>query len=201
MGEPVSVNVVALDPVLEAGTTSALFSCPDITVVVPGEPAWVTVVIVDDVSDEILDLVRATRAKPHRPEVVLVAAELAAAAALHAIAAGARGLLRRRDASPDRLVHAVLAAASGDCIVPPDMLDGLLEHGAVARDPALAAVLTERERAVLRMVAEGHETGDIARALCYSPRTVTSVLHDITHRYRLRNRAHAVAYALRAGLL
>jgi DNA-binding NarL/FixJ family response regulator len=54
---------------------------------------------------------------------------------------------------------------------------------------------------VLSMVADGQETDDIARALCYSSRTVTGVVHDITQRYRLRNRAHAVAYALRTGLL
>jgi len=54
---------------------------------------------------------------------------------------------------------------------------------------------------VLRLVADGRETGEIARELCYSTRTVVSVVHDITNRFRLRNRAHAVAYALRAGLL
>lgn len=64
-----------------------------------------------------------------------------------------------------------------------------------------AAGLSERERAVLRLVAEGRETGEIARELCYSPRTVTTVVHDVTQRFRLRNRAHAVAYTLRAGLL
>ena len=51
------------------------------------------------------------------------------------------------------------------------------------------------------MVADGHETSEIAQRLCYSPRTVTTVVHDITQRFRLRNRAHAVAYALRTGLL
>ena len=54
---------------------------------------------------------------------------------------------------------------------------------------------------MLRMVADGHETVEIARALAYSPRTVTSIVHDITHRLRLRNRAHAVAFALREGLI
>ncbi|CAM3845291.1 response regulator transcription factor [Kibdelosporangium persicum] len=201
MGEPVSVNVMALDPVLEAGTTSALNSCPDVAVAMPRDAAAVTVVIVDDVGGEVLDLVRATRAAAHRPEVVLVATDVAPAEALHAIAAGARGLLRRREAGAARLTRAVLAAASGDCTVSPDMLDGLLEHGTSARSSARTTNLSERERAVLTMVADGHETDEIAKALCYSARTVTSVVHDITHRYRLRNRAHAVAYALRAGLL
>uniref|UniRef100_UPI0015861C46 response regulator transcription factor n=1 Tax=Streptomyces sp. TRM64462 TaxID=2741726 RepID=UPI0015861C46 len=63
------------------------------------------------------------------------------------------------------------------------------------------ASLDDRERSVLRLVADGHETNEIAKRLCYSPRTVTTVVHDITQRFRLRNRAHAVAYALRTGLL
>lgn len=201
MGESVTVNVVALDPVLEAGTISALRSCPDISLVLSGEPGWVSVVIVDSVGEEVLDMVRAIRAAEHRPEVVLAAVDLAPAEALQAIAAGVRGLLRRREVSPARLAHVVMAAAGGDCIVPPDMLESLIEYGTAARSSSQASSLTDRERAVLTMVADGYETGDIARALCYSPRTVTSVIHDIRHRYRLRNRAQAVAYALRAGLL
>jgi DNA-binding NarL/FixJ family response regulator len=207
MGEPVRVNVVAMDPMLEAGATSVLQCCPDIALVLPDEAAQVTVVIVDEVGPQALDVVRTTRNATDRPEVVLVATDLAPAEGQHAIAAGARGLLRRREASASRLARTVLAAASRDCTVPPDMLDRLLEHGAGTRAAVMtqahwkAAGLSERERAVLSMVADGHETVVIARELCYSTRTVTSVLHDITQRFRLRNRAHAVAYALRAGLL
>ncbi|MFD9356156.1 response regulator transcription factor [Streptomyces sp. NPDC060031] len=209
MGEPVRVSIAALDPVLEAGTRSTLLSNGDVTVILPGEQAEVAVVIVDRVTEQVLDIVRATRSAAHRPEIVLVATDLTPAEAMHAIAAGARGLLRRSEASPDRLARTVLAAAGGDCTVPPGLLDGLLEQGVGVRaTPADAAParwagsgLNDRERAVLRLVAEGRETGEIARELSYSPRTVTTVVHDITQRFRLRNRAHAVAYALRAGLL
>ncbi len=203
----VRVNVVALDPLLEAGATSALRGCPEVTVVLPDEAAEVTVVIVDRVTDQVLDTLRRTRNAGHRPDAVLVATDLVAAEALHAITAGARGLLRRYEASAARLARMVLAAASGDCTVPPDMLDDLLEQGvgghasAGARAGLAGTGLNERERAVLRLVAEGRDTDEIARALSYSARTVTSVLHDVTNRFRLRNRAHAVAYALRAGLL
>jgi DNA-binding NarL/FixJ family response regulator len=54
---------------------------------------------------------------------------------------------------------------------------------------------------VLRLVAEGHDTSEIADQLCYSERTVKNVLHDITTRLQLRNRTHAVAYAVREGLI
>jgi DNA-binding NarL/FixJ family response regulator len=199
-------SVIATDPLLEAGATSVLRSCPGLAVLAPGEAAQVTVVIADGLSHQVLDVVRTVRNATHAPEVVLVAIDLAPAEALHAIVAGVRGLLRRREVSADRLAQAVLAAACGDCTVPPDVLDRLLEQGAGSRpadeqDVRTADGLSDRECAVLRLVAVGHDTRQIARELCYSTRTVTSIVQDITRRFRLRNRAHAVAYALRAGLL
>ncbi|MEU9179048.1 LuxR C-terminal-related transcriptional regulator [Streptomyces sp. NPDC048550] len=211
MGVPVPVDVIAFDPVLEAGTKSTLFACPELCLTAPGGAPRVVVMTVDQVGRPELDVLRTVRDAPVRPDVVLVAGELAPDGALHAIAAGARGLLRRREADVNRLSRAVLAASRGDCTLPPDLLDRLLERsGAGGRagsgsdggtDPWAAAGLSDRERSVLRLVADGHETNEIAKQLCYSPRTVTSVVHDITQRFRLRNRAHAVAYALRVGLL
>ncbi|MFJ4919548.1 LuxR C-terminal-related transcriptional regulator [Streptomyces sp. NPDC088725] len=206
MGEPVPVSVVALDPVLEAGIKSTLYACPDVSLTPPGGEPRVVVMIVDRVTGQELDALRATRSTPARPDVVLVAGELGAGEAMHALAAGARGLLRRREADAARLARAVLAAARSDCTLPPDLLDRLLEHsesrGSAADTPSWAAAgLSDRERSVLRMVADGHETSEIAERLSYSQRTVTTVVHDITQRFRLRNRAHAVAYALRTGLL
>ncbi|WP_432906364.1 response regulator transcription factor [Micromonospora matsumotoense] len=200
MGEPMWVNVVATDPVLEAGVTSALLGCPDIAVVTTRERAVVTVLVVEHLGREALDAVRSVRAGADRPEVVLVVPEVEPAEALWAIAAGARGLLRRREATADRLTRTVLAAGEGDCTVSPDMLDRLLAAPTVPAG-TLASNISERERAVLRLLADGRETGEIAQELCYSTRTVTSVVHDITRRFRLRNRAHAVAFALRAGML
>ncbi|WBB51970.1 LuxR C-terminal-related transcriptional regulator [Verrucosispora sp. WMMD573] len=200
MGEPMWVNVMATDPVLEAGVTSAMLGSPDIAVVTTREKAAVTVLVVDQLGQDALDSVRAIRTGADRPEVVLVVPEVEPADALRAIAAGARGLLRRREATAERLTRTVLAAGEGDCTVSPDMLDRLLAAPAVPAG-ALASNISDRERAVLRLIAEGRETGEIAKELCYSTRTVTSVVHDITRRFRLRNRAHAVAFALRAGML
>ncbi|MEU9731447.1 response regulator transcription factor [Streptomyces sp. NPDC048002] len=203
MGAPVPVSVVALDPVLEAGTRTTLLVHPELTVCEPAD-ARVAVLTVDRLGPAELDMVRATRTQPHRPAVVLVAGTLASGDVLHALAAGARGLLLRREADASRLAHAVLAAARDDCTLPPGLLEQLLDGpDTTGRAPGgwSEGMLSERERSVLRLVADGHETAEIAQRLAYSPRTVTTVVHDITRRFRLRNRAHAVAYALRAGLL
>ncbi|MFH9089123.1 LuxR C-terminal-related transcriptional regulator [Streptomyces sp. NPDC017673] len=208
MGSPLSLCVVALDPLLEAGAVSALSGAPDFTLVKPEEEADVAVVILDRVDRRELDLVASAGAGPHRPALVVIASDMSPGEAADAISAGARGLLRRHEVDADRLARTVRTVAGGDCTVPPDLIDGLLDRGAEEADayPGVRGRgpdwgLDERERAVLRMVADGRETDEIARELCYSPRTVTTVVRDITQRFRLRNRAHAVAYALRTGLL
>jgi DNA-binding NarL/FixJ family response regulator len=61
--------------------------------------------------------------------------------------------------------------------------------------------LTEREVKVLRLVADGMSTAEVARSLAYSERTIKNVIQDVVSRFRLRNRAHAVAFALREGLI
>ena len=75
--------------------------------------------------------------------------------------------------------------------------------GPTATAPRLLAMatLTDRERDVLRMLGDGSDTREIARAMSYSERTVKTIIQDITHRFGLRNRSHAVAFAIRHGLI
>ena len=61
--------------------------------------------------------------------------------------------------------------------------------------------LSDREAEVLKLVASGHDTAEIAGRLSYSQRTVKNILHDVTTRLQLKNRSHAVAYAVREGLI
>lgn len=198
-----SVEILASDPVLRAGVESALRRCQEITIGQDGTPS-VTVIAVDAVDEQTLRSLRDIRGASRRG-ILLVATSVDATGTLRAIEAGVSGVLRRREACAEGLAAAVLAVASGHGSMPPDLLGevmerlGRLEGNLPGRHPA--AVLDDREKAVLRMVADGHETAEIARALSYSPRTVTGIVHDITHRLRLRNRAHAVAFALREGLI
>jgi DNA-binding NarL/FixJ family response regulator len=61
--------------------------------------------------------------------------------------------------------------------------------------------LTQRELRVLQLLADGLSTSEIARELAYSERTIKNAIHDLTSRLNLRNRSHAVAFALRQGLI
>src|SRR5262249_20563881 len=148
------------------------------------------------------DLVSRVQQSTHRSGVVLVASELSPEEVRNAILAGARGLLRRGDAFGERLVSAIFTVAAGDCTVPSDVVDRILDGSETTRErtePGLC--ISDREQRVLILLADGRETEEIARELNYSARTVTSIIHGITQRFGLRNRAHAVAYALQGGLL
>ncbi len=120
---------------------------------------------------------------------------------------GVNGLLRRAEASPDVLVRTIRKVAAGDGVIPSDLLGHLLgQVGRLQRQVLSPRGLTftgmsDREIEVLRLIADGHDTNEIARQLCYSQRTVKNVLHDVTTRLQLRNRSHAVAYAMREGLI
>jgi DNA-binding CsgD family transcriptional regulator len=78
-----------------------------------------------------------------------------------------------------------------------DAPDALLRAGRGGTDGGLS----QRELDVLRLLAEGYSTVEIGRRLAYSERTIKHTLHQLTTRLALRNRVHAVAYALRAGLI
>lgn len=208
MTERVPVFVYAADPISQAGLAAQLRSRPEVRVVEESDvdAALVAVVMADEVDEETIRVVRAIE-RNGCPRVVLVVTRLDDSGLLAAVEAGACGILRRSDAVPERLVSVVLSAAAGDGSVPPDLLGRLLDQVGRLQRQVLAprgltlSGLSEREVEVLRLVSEGLDTGEIASKLAYSERTVKNVIHDITTRLQLRNRSHAVAYALRAGLI
>jgi DNA-binding NarL/FixJ family response regulator len=77
----------------------------------------------------------------------------------------------------------------------------VLQREVLAPNGLSASGLEPREVSVLRLIAEGWGTEEIAKELAYSERTVKNVIFNLTTRLHLRNRAHAVAYALRAGVI
>lgn len=202
------VHVEASDPVSAMGIGGELRLRPDVFVLDPADHhrAEVTVLVTDEVDGAAVTRLRSL----HRDgcsRVVLVVTRLEDAGLLAAVEAGACGILRRSEACPDRVAEAVITAARGDGSVPPDLLGRLLNQVSRLQRHVLAPRglslngFTEREVDVLRLLSEGWDTAEIAHKLAYSERTVKNVIHDITARLQLRNRAHAVAYAMRAGVI
>jgi|SRR3954451_22882685 DNA-binding NarL/FixJ family response regulator len=204
-----SVAVVASDPVTGAGVASQLRFRPELDVLgaaARGGPVPdVVVVVTDEVDEERVRQVRtATRAGAR---VVLVASTLHGASLLDAVDAGATAVLRRVDATVDGLASAVCGAARGDGVMPPDLLGKLMQQVAVARTDDVGGSartfggLSQRELRVLRLLADGYTTSEIAVELAYSERTIKNAIQAMTSRLQLRNRSHAVAYAVRQGLI
>ncbi|MGH9283020.1 MAG: DNA-binding response regulator, partial [Acidimicrobiales bacterium] len=123
MTERIPVFVYAADPISQAGLVAQLRGRPEVLVVADGDvdTAAVAVILCDDVDDE---AVRAARAVQRNgcPKLVLVATRLDDAGLLRAAETGASGLLRRGEASPERLVTCVRSAVAGDGAMPPDLL-------------------------------------------------------------------------------
>ena len=206
MSDPISTYIHGRDPISQAGVVSQLKMRPEIKLVEQSEQADVAIVITDQVDATTTRELRSLR-KDNRPRLMLVATAVDDAALVAAAEAGVAGLLRREDASADMLVRTIQRVASGEGEVPPDLLGRLLEQVGRLQRQVLAprgltfTGLTPRETEVLRLVADGHDTSEIALRMCYSERTVKNVLHDLTTRLQLRNRTHAVAYAVREGLI
>ena len=206
--ERLMVAIATADPVSRAGLAAQLHGQPAMEVVDAVEPgaAGVVVVVADEVDDATTREIRTIRATGQE-HVVLLVAKVDDAGLLAAVEAGVSGVVRRAQATPANLAAAIGAAAVGEGTLPPDLLGRLLfQVGRLQRQVLhprglTFAGLTEREVAVLRLLADGLDTAEVGQHLFFSERTVKNVIHDITSRLDLRNRTHAVSYAIRQGLI
>lgn len=117
-----------------------------------------------------------------------------------AIEAGVAAVLPRADLLPATLVSTLRAVLHGGAALPAAMLRRLLDHAA-SGGRGTSEGLTRRELEVLRLLAEGEDTRQIASAMSYSERTVKNVVHDVLVKMNCRNRVHAVALATRQGVI
>lgn len=120
---------------------------------------------------------------------------------LEAVKAGASGYVLKTVADRD-LVEACRAALRGETFIYPKTVRGLLrEHLERGQDEVPPDLLTPREREVVKLVAEGHTSEEIARELVISPRTVERHRENVLNKLGLRNRVDLTRYAIRSGLV
>lgn len=206
--ERIEVTVWATDPLSRAGTVAQLRNNSAVRVLQDGQPVTATValIVADEVDPETLQVIRSIR-REGALGVALLVTRLDDRGLLSAVEAGVAGILRRSQANVQNLVATIRAVAAGEGTVPPDMLARLLDQVGHLQRKVLAprgltfSGLTERELNVLRLLAEGLDTNEVSGQLFYSERTVKNIIHDVTSRLELRNRTHAVAYAIKQGLI
>ncbi|HEX5494403.1 MAG TPA: response regulator transcription factor [Mycobacteriales bacterium] len=200
----VSVAVHAVDPISELGILIQLRQRVEVAVVASGEPAEVILASVDSMDEETIRWLRSLPRSIGTP-MVLVIGQVDPRALALVVESGVSGVLRRCEATPDRLVRIISSAVDGQFDLPPELLRYLFEHVNRLRRGLLEprglsfAGLTQREREVLRLLSEGLSTREVALRLAYSERTIKSVVADLTTRLHLRNRTQVVAHAVRNG--
>ncbi|HEU0316120.1 MAG TPA: response regulator transcription factor [Solirubrobacteraceae bacterium] len=202
--------------IFRRGMETCLASLPGVSRVTgAGEPAeaWATaalgsadLVIADSSNTDGREFIRRVREVLEVP-VVACSASCDEESVLAAVEAGAIGLLAKETICPENLRTTVEAALGGAGVMSPEILAVLLAGiNRVSRETLAPrglslSRLTARERQILRLIAEGRATREVALELSYSERTVKNVVHDIVTKLGARSRAHAVAYAVRERLI
>ncbi|GAA1295856.1 helix-turn-helix transcriptional regulator [Saccharothrix xinjiangensis] len=210
VGEPagaaVTVAVRAADALLPAGAAAVLGRRRDIAVSCRAVEADVLLLVEEEVFDErSVGLLRGAgvgSARGAEPRCVVVADEFRDGGLERAVDAGVVAVVPLREATGDRVAAAALAERDGVADLPP-RLQGLLLERLRRREPGPdePTGVADRERRVLRLISEGLDTGEVAGALGCSERTVKYALQAFMARHGLTTRVHAVAFALRAGLI
>jgi DNA-binding NarL/FixJ family response regulator len=124
---------------------------------------------------------------------------------VEAVEAGASGFLSK-DLPADEILQATKAAAEGEVLIDPVTLTRLLAQVAREREEQRDALtllndLTERERQILDLLAQGKRNDDIAQELYISPQTVQTHVRNILGKLRVHSKLEAVAFAVKHGTI
>lgn len=165
-------------------------------------------VVVMDLSMAEGDGISATRAitsgKERGARVLVLTMHAEEAYLERVLEAGASGYLVKSTADRE-LVDAVRAVARGDVWVRPAaarvLAQGARRREEHATDRARYERLTDRERAVMRLIAEGYTAPEIGEQLAISPKTVDTYKQRVNDKLGLNHRADYVKLALKLGLL
>jgi DNA-binding NarL/FixJ family response regulator len=215
---PVAIAILAEDPMIGQGATAYLHSRHEVRVL-PADrqnEAEVVVVLAGVVTEGTLERMGAVAcsrsgsgsgSRAGGTRFVLVGDGVREHHVLRAVAYGMVSVIPRREADFDRIVTAVLDVRDGRVELPTAAVGWLAQRLRSIQQDILephgltCSGLETREVDVLRLLAEGLGTPEIATKLCYSERTVKNIIHGVLTRLQLRNRTQAVAYAVRSGAL
>jgi NarL family two-component system response regulator LiaR len=140
---------------------------------------------------------RMIRAEVPDVEVIALTSVLADEAVTGAIRAGAIGYLLK-NTEADELLRAIKSAAAGQVHLSPEAAARLVRE---VKIPGSPEALTERETAVLRLVAKGHANKQVARELGIREQTVKTHVSNILGKLQLQSRTQAALYAVERGLV
>jgi DNA-binding NarL/FixJ family response regulator len=213
MTEPVTVLIADDHPMVLQGLHLTLGTLPGIQVIGEATTGQQAVELAESLQPDVLimDLnmpegngIEATRAltqsSPHVNVLILTMFD-DDASVFQAMRAGARGYLLK-GAGEEEIERAVRGVADGEAIFGPAVAQRVLDFlsGTAPRQREAFPELSEREREVLSLLAEGRSNPDIARRLYLSPKTVRNHVSNIFTKLQVADRAQAIIKARDAGL-
>lgn len=163
-------------------------------------------VVVMDITMPLLNGLEATRQiKRYWPhiKVVILTVHTNEEYIFQILEAGASGYVVK-DAAPGELLLAIHAASEGETFLSPSISQTVIQEYIAHAQPALREgglnALTEREREILQLLAEGHATRDIAEMLVISVKTVETHRSNLMRKLDVDNLADLTKYAVRKGV-
>jgi DNA-binding NarL/FixJ family response regulator len=146
-----------------------------------------------------VEALRRLRELDHRARVLVVTSFTEQRTVIPALRAGAAGYVYK-DIDPDALAGAIRSVHAGHVLLQPEVAGALLSQEESGSGAGRAGSLTEREREVLGLIADGRANREIARALVLSEKTVKTHVSNILMKLDLADRTQAALWAVRHGL-
>ncbi|MFE1262676.1 response regulator [Streptomyces albogriseolus] len=146
-----------------------------------------------------VEALRRLRELDHRARVLVVTSFTEQRTVIPALRAGAAGYVYK-DIDPDALAGAIRSVHAGHVLLQPEVAGALLSQEESGSGTGRAGSLTEREREVLGLIADGRANREIARALVLSEKTVKTHVSNILMKLDLADRTQAALWAVRHGI-
>ncbi|WP_328559683.1 response regulator transcription factor [Streptomyces coelicoflavus] len=146
-----------------------------------------------------VDALRRLRELDNHARVLVVTSFTEQRTVVPALRAGAAGYVYK-DVDPDALAGAIRSVHAGHILLQPEVAGALLSQEESSAGPGRAGSLTDREREVLGLIADGRSNREIARALVLSEKTVKTHVSNILMKLDLADRTQAALWAVRHGL-
>jgi two-component system, NarL family, response regulator LiaR len=214
MSDPITILIVDDHAVVRRGVRAFLEAQPDFAVVGDVSSGGEAVLLAADLAPDVvlmdlvmpgMDGVQATRLvkqKSPSSQVIVLTSYHEDEHIFPAIRAGALSYLLKDIGLPD-LADAIRKAARGEVVMHPRIAARVVQEldGASHHDMASFAQLSEREREVLLLIAEGLSNAAIAEQLVLSEKTVKSHVRNILGKLHLVDRTQAAIFAWRQGLM
>ncbi|ARP69552.1 DNA-binding response regulator [Streptomyces pluripotens] len=146
-----------------------------------------------------IDALRRLRELASPARVLIVTSFTERRTVVPALRAGAAGYVYK-DVDPDALAGAIRSVHAGHVLLQPEVADALLSQDEANSAQGRGGSLTEREREVLGLIADGRSNREIARALVLSEKTVKTHVSNILMKLDLADRTQAALWAVRHGV-